>query len=590
MYRVILLALVMCFGGLAFGQVDDAVVLEAELSRGRAYVGDVVSYQVVVRGANEGTPPAVDFPAGVRAEYRGASSRKFTTMRSVNGRQRTVTDAYFSHQYALTIVNEGEIVIPGAVLMQGKERYQSNQVKMSALLPAVSAQDFLEIELPNRSVYVGESVVVEVSWWIGGNTQDLSFESSVFPESMRVIATSPSGRTGEQVELTLDGERFVGFVEAGRYQGQTMRRLVFDLVVTPSRAGEEEFGPVRAVFNRLDDHGRRERRFAQAEAATMRVVGVPGGGKPDGYRGLIGEFSILSDASNTIVNVGDPIQFRALVRGAEPMMGLEETLEMQGLAAAGFRVSADGWREVERNRGGERLFETTIRATDASVEEIPAISLPAFNPVSGEFEVFESVPIPIVVNAVRTVTLSDAVVAGGIDEPSGGVARDELVRSPSVLWTHPDAETIAGSGRVFSLGRVLGDPVWVSVLVVIVVMPVVAFGVGVARRSRDPRDVEIGRAWKRAKRLHDRGDDVGAIRVYGGAVLGVEPGSLTGADLARLGVSDEIARRSASVLTESEGVAYGSMSGGGSDGSLLREMRRDVRRHRAGRKERRATR
>lgn len=347
---------------------------------------------------------------------------------------------------------------------------------------------------------------------------------------------------------------------------------------------------MRAVFNRLDDHGRRERRFAQAEAATMRVVGVPGGGKPDGYRGLIGEFSILSDASNTIVNVGDPIQFRALVRGAEPMMGLEETLEMQGLAAAGFRVSADGWREVERNRGGERLFETTIRATDASVEEIPAISLPAFNPVSGEFEVFESVPIPIVVNAVRTVTLSDAVVAGGIDEPSGGVARDELVRSPSVLWTHPDAETIAGSGRVFSLGRVLGDPVWVSVLVVIVVMPVVAFGVGVARRSRDPRDVEIGRAWKRAKRLHDRGDDVGAIRVYGGAVLGVEPGSLTGADLARLGVSDEIARRSASVLTESEGVAYGSMSGGGSDGSLLREMRRDVRRHRAGRKERRATR
>ena len=592
-FRVIVSALVMCIGSLAFGQADDAVALEAELSRGRAYVGDVVSYQVVVRGANDGTPPVVDFPKGVRAEYRGASSRKFTTMRSVNGKQRTVTDAYFSHQYALTVVNEGEILIPAAVLSQGSKRYQSNEVQMTALLPAGSAEDFIEIELPSRPVYVGESVVVQVSWWIGGNTQDLSFESSVFPDSMRVTAVTPSGRSGEQVDLTLGGQRFVGYLETGRYQGQTMRRLVFDLVVTPSQAGEEEFGPVRAVFTRLDDSGRRERRFAQAEAVAMRVVGVPGKGKPDGYRGLIGAFSILADASNTSVNVGDPIELRALVRGVEPMMGLKETLEGQGLAAAGFRVSADGWREVERNRSGERLFTTTIRATDASVDEIPAITLPAFNPASGEFEVFASVPIPLDVRSVRTVTLSDAVIAGGLDESGGNLERDELVRNPSVLWTHPDAETIKGSGRVFSLGRVLRDPAWISVLVVIVGMPVVAFGFGIFRRTRDPRAVEIERAWKKAKRLHDRGDDVGAIRVYGGAVLGVEPGSVTGADLTRLGVSEEIVRRSASVLTESEGMAYGSMSGGGSDGSLLREMRRDIRRHqagRAGRQERRISR
>ena len=232
---------------------------------------------------------------------------------------------------------------------------------------------------------------------------------------------------------------------------------------------------MRVIFTRVDDFGRSQRKYAQSDVVDVRVVGVPSGGRPDGYQGLIGEFAAQTDGSNTKVNVGDPIEFRLLVTGPDPMIGLEKTLDAQSLAKSGFRVSPDGWREVERNRSGERLFSTTIRATDDSVTQIPAIRLPAFNPETGAFEVFASNPIPLEVRSVRTVTLSDAVVSGGVSNTPAGIERTELARNPSVLWTHPDADVFRSSARAFSWRGVLGDPVWVGTLGVVIGAPLLCW-------------------------------------------------------------------------------------------------------------------
>jgi len=590
MQRVLAVIFVLCIGQSVLGQGGEEVTLEAELSRARAYIGDVVTYQVLVRGADDGTAPVVEFPAGVVAEYRGASSQKFTTMRSINGRQRSVTDAYYKHQYLLTVVEEGVIVIPAAELMHGGKRYVSEPARMTALLPALSEKDRIVVTMPDRAIYAGESVVAHVSWWVADQTGSLSFASSMFPDSIRVTPASPAGRSGEEHQLELFGQRFVAYVDQAIFEGQPMTRLRFDLVLTPTRAGSFDFGPVRVVFTRQDDFSRAARMYAQSSVETVHVIEVPVVGRPAGYAGMIGSFRAQTDASNQQVNVGDPIEFRLLVSGPEPMIGLEETLDAQKLSDMGFRVSPDGWREVERRRNGERLFATTIRATDDQVSEIPAVKLPAFNPDSGEFETFASAPIPLDVRAVRSVTLSDAVTSSPTEIASGGVQRSELAMNPSLLWAHPEPESLRASSREFSLWGVLGDPVWIVTLALVGGVPLVAWGARGAARRSDPRAVAIERAWKKAKRLHGKGDDVGAIREYGGAILGIEPGSLTGADLKHLEVSQEIVARSSAVLSESESVHYGTLAEGHSDESLLRAMRRDLRRHGAHSKTRRARR
>lgn len=588
-FMMILVCLVLWIAPHAVAQ-EAAVTLEAELSRTRAYLGDTVSYQVSVRGIQDGTEPSVAFPEGVVVEYRGVSSQQFTTMRSINGKQRSHTDSSYRHNYLLTVVEEGDLVIPPAVLKINNQEYRSKAVTLTGLLPGESLVDVLEVRLPDRAVYVGESVIAQVTWWVGDRTGDLNFESSVFPESMRVVPMAPATRSGQEIQMSLAGQRFSAFAENGVYQGASRTRLRFDVMLTPTETGTVEFGPMRVIFTRVDDFGRSQRKYAQSDVVDVRVVGVPSGGRPDGYQGLIGEFAAQTDASNTQVNVGDPIEFRLLVTGPDPMIGLEKTLDAQSLAKSGFRVSPDGWREVERNRSGERLFSTTIRATDDSVTQIPAIRLPAFNPETGAFEVFASNPIPLEVRSVRTVTLSDAVVSGGVSNTPAGIERTELARNPSVLWTHPDADVFRSSARAFSWRGVLGDPVWVGTLGVVIGAPLLCWVVVTVKRGRDPEAAAVDRAWRVAKKLHARGDHVGAIRAYGGAILGIDPGSLTGADLKQLSVTPEVAARSAAVLTESESKDYGTLPEVRDDASLLRAMRRDILKHDRGRVQGKGTR
>ncbi len=579
MYKSLVCALLFALSMMAdaYAQTGNDVSLEAELSRQRAYVGDVVTYQVLVRGADDATPPDVDFPSNVRAEYLGASSQKFTTMRSVNGRQRAFTDAYYKHQYQVMVVAEGDITIPAAVLNVNGQRYQSNAARMVGLLPQRAESDIVEIELPDRPIYVGESVIARVSWWISDQTSGTNFNSSVFPDSMRVVPKTPAGLHGDEHSISLLGENIVSFLDQSLYQGSRMSRLRFDLVITPTQAGEFEIGPVRVVFTRQDGFSRSTRMFAESDARLVSVINVPTAGMPAGYNGMIGTYQILSDASNTQVNVGDPIDIRVLVAGTEPMLGLEKTLNVQSLASEGFRVSPEGWKELERRRSGERLFTTTIRALDDSVRQIPGIALPAFNPETGSFEVFESDPIPIRVRAVRSVTLDDAVVSSVQTETSPTANRGTLELGASRFWSHPDADSIRNGPRSFSLQRVVRDPVWQGAIGLIVALPCLAMGYVGFILHTDPKVAAVHRAWKKASKLHSKGDDVQAIRVYAGALLGVEPDSISGADLNRLGISNELIERSTIVLGGNEGNQYGQSDEQQADGSLLRAIRHDVR-------------
>ena len=473
------------FCSAATGQ-NNQITLEAELSRARVYIGDSVTYQVVVRGISDGTPPHIDFPKSVIAEYRGARSQKFTTMRSVNGKQRTFTDSSYNHQYVLTLIKEGSITIPKATLTVGGNQYTSNPVHITALLPGFSENDIVELKIPNRPIYVGESTTVEVTWWVANTTQSLSFETSQFPDSIQVTPASPQDISGQEHPLELFGQRFSAYSNQGIYQGQPMTRLRFDLILTPTQSGQFDFGPVRVVFTRQDDFARASRMYAESNIKSIQVIAVPTDGKPNGYRGLIGSYQVQTDASNTQVNVGDPIELRVLVSGPEPMIGLEQTLKIQSLETKAFRVSPEGWREVERRRTGERLFTTTIRATNDSITEIPAIKLPAFNPDTGAFEVFKSEPIALDVRSVRTVTLSDAVTSGFERSPGDNTKRTELIKNPSLLWAHPDANDIRTSTRKFSLSKTIQKPAWIVGLACIFGLPLLSWTIRGISHKNDP--------------------------------------------------------------------------------------------------------
>lgn len=562
----------------AAAQGTDAPSLSAELSTGRAFVGDQVPYQIIVRGVDTDAVPEVAFPPTVRAQYRGAGRQTFTSTRIVNGRQRIVRDERITHEYRLTIVGEGEIEIPPARLETGTVVLRSNRVSLSARLPERSDDDDILIEIPERPVYIGETVRASVTWWIGGQTRDFSFDSSAFPDRVRIDpAPTPTG--GQRAyEFEFAGQRVVGSTSRGIHRGEPMNRLRFDLLLTPEETGELTIGPVRVAFTRLDDFGRGSRRYAESETRTIRVVPVPGAGKPDAYGGLIGRFALSASASNTEVNVGDPIELRLRIEGEEPMPDLEDLIPTDALGSAGFRVAPDAWR-VDRDRSGigTRVLATTIRAERASIDRIPPIELPSFNPVAGEYTVYRSEPIPIEVRAVRRVTIEDAVTAAPIERDA---SRSTLTPNASVLWAHPDAAQIRAGATGLDPVRMLSHPGWTAYLAIAITAPLAAALLGVRRRSRDPDRVRMDRAWSGARRLHRSGKHAEALRLYAAGTLGIDPGALTGADLARLGVSEDLTERSRRVLVSREAHEYAGRTPEPPDRGVLHDLRRETNRRR----------
>jgi len=562
----------------AMAQGVDEPSMRAELSSRRAFVGDQVSYQLIVRGLDTDAQPQVTFPPSVRAQYRGAGRQTFTSTRIVNGQRRVVRDDRVTHEYRLTVVREGEIEIPPARLDADGVALRSGVVSLSARLPQRSTEDAVVVELPDRAVYAGETVRARVTWWIGGQTRDFSFDASALPRGVRVEpAPEPVGGQ-RSYEFEFDGRRIVGATSQGIRRGDPMNRLRFDLLVTPTETGRITLGPIRVAFTRIDDFGRGSRQYAESEARTMRVVAVPDSGKPDGYEGLIGRFALSASASNTDVNVGDPIELVLRVEGPSPMPELEGSVPTEPLAAAGFRVSPDGWRrDRDRSGIGTRVLTTTIRAERDSIDEIPSIALPSFDPESGAYAVFRSDPIPLSVRAVRRVTIDDAVTAGPIERDG---TRATLTRNPTMLWAHPSAREIRAGATRLNPTDALVRPEWIAFLAAALGAPLLTLAVRAWRRSRDPDRIRMDRAWARARRLHRRGDRAQALRVYAAGTLGIDPGSLTGADLARLGASDEVTERSVRVLVSREAREYAGRDPVDTDRGVLHDLRREIHRRR----------
>ena len=564
----------------AFAQSTDAPTLEAELSSRRAFVGDTVSYQLLVRGTDDQTRPEVAFPESVSARYTGAGRQTFTSTRIVNGRQQIVRDGRITHEYRLRVLEPGTIEIPPAELDLNGDTLRSRALSLDARLPEEASADAIRIDHPGRPIYVGETVEMEITWWIDAQTRDFTFDATPMPDALRVRPAPIDAGGRRAFEFELGGRRVVGVTDQGVHEGQAMNRLRFRLRLTPESPGSYTLGPIRAVFTRLDEFGRGTRMYAESEPSTLEVIPVPDTGRPPGYTGLIGHYTLGASASNTDVQVGDPIELRVRVEGTEPLDGLEDALDLSALESAGFRVSPDGWRRTDQSSVGSRVLTTTIRASNDAIDEIPPVPLPSFDPESGEYTVFRTDPIAISAERVRRVTLEDAVMSRGQDRDADPApTRATLARNPSVLWSHPSAETIRDADAGLDVVGRLMDPRWAAYILLCLALPPLGLAARAWRNRRGTASARINRAWTQARRLHAKGDHAGAIRRYAAGVLDVDPETLTGDDIARLGAPEEIVSRSRRVLVAAEGARFGRRSDTDTDDRrVLHDLRRATRR------------
>lgn len=533
-----------------FAQTDP-VTIEVELSRSRVYVGDDLTYQVIVRGAENPPPPEVEFPSGVRAGYNGRSSHSFTTMRIINGRRQSVTDQRFSFQYTLTAIESGSIAIPSPKITINGQTITGQEISFDSALPTKSDSDEILITIERESIYLNETVEAECTWWIGNQTSDFSFASTMIPSTFQISPLEPPPGGQQTVRVIMNGEALIGVVMPGRHFGQDMTKLVFRFSVTPQEAGSFLLGPIRAVFTRHSGTGQNYRAYIESDSIPVVVKHVPIDGRPNGYAGAIGAYRVFTKASNSIVNVGDPIQLIYRVEGKEPMVGLNDAPNLAHLR--GFKASSDGWRETLPKRSGIREFTTTIRAINAQVDEIPPIGFPSFHPETTSYQSYQSRPIPIVVQAVDVVTLSDAIVTGGLSVPNTSSSWEHIELTPLQpgLWAHGAASEILQENS-FSYANLVRSPTVIAVAASGPVLFSITMLIGFVRNREHQQRRVLCRAYAHGRRLEKQGRTHESLCHYLAIALDMNPDSVAANDAFLLPINDECAQSTSQALSHGE--------------------------------------
>lgn len=531
--RWLVLMLFLLSGSYAWAQVssDSEIRVETELSRSSVFVGDELSYSIVVYGALNPRKPEVNFPEGVRAVFHGRSSQSFTSMRYENGQRRSVTQRSYIFQYTVTALSAGEFTIPAPTVEENQTTYTGTPSTFSSLLPAESDEDELVILLDRTQLYQNETIEVECVWWIGNNTSEFNFSSSALPESFEIRPLPADTNSQYEVDFVLNGQSMSGAISTVRRDGVERFRFSFRFTITPTEIGMYDLGPFRSIFTRQSGAGSRYRAFVESEATPIQVIPVPDEGKPAGYDGAIGAYSVDARASNNRVNVGDPIELTLRISGREPMTGLQDAPDLSSIPSftEQFKVDSEGWRETRPRRDGVRTYTTTIRALTDRVSQIPPIEIPSFDPEQGDYRVYASDAIPLSVTSVREITLDDAIINPGSASTSAPsrpqVERIELTPAAPGLWAHGSIEEMQRDAG-FDLPRTLSQPAWI---VALASPPTLYLGLSVilaARRGRDENLVRLAKAYKEAKRAAG----VESLRIYISQSMNIERDAVVASD------------------------------------------------------------
>jgi hypothetical protein len=279
--------------------------------------------------------------------------------------------------------------------------------------------------MPQQEVYLHERVPLDVTLYVGAiRVADLQYPT-----------------------LAADGVSVDKFPEPSQHQqvidGETYQVVHFQTTVVPLRSGALTLGPANLQLNVLsrrrnslfndpffqnffqDDPFSTERRPMQlhSDPIVMTVLPLPEEGKPAGFSGAVGRFTLQVSAAPTEVTAGDPITLRMMLNGSG---NVGEAEPPQLVNTNGFRTYETHPGKSESGGPGSttiaKSFEQVLIPNDAHVRAVPAVVFSYFDPQTRRYETARTDPIALVVRPPQNPARQEVFAAG---TPGQHVAPEE---------------------------------------------------------------------------------------------------------------------------------------------------------------------
>lgn len=299
----------------------------------------------------------------------------------------------------------------------------------------VSKLAFGDLIIPRKTAYAGEVVPVEMRFYFASG-----YPIQVNPN----LDFSGEGFTTHDVSKPVQGHQTIN--------GKGYDVIRFQTLITPVKAGALEI-PKATLSARVSLPSNvpagadnfmggmfgsgmfSETRDLNVETKPQEldIVPVPREGRPPGYSGAIGQFTITSDASPTKAESGDPITLKVTVSG----QGNFDAVTAPDL------TDDDGWRSYPPAESfqasdalgysGDKTFSYTLIAKEDKTST-PGVTFSYFDPAEKKFLTITSPPVdvrakgsaPVQSPAVTASTRPSASATPLVSGPSARVATAEL--------------------------------------------------------------------------------------------------------------------------------------------------------------------
>jgi hypothetical protein len=333
-----------------------------------------------------------------------------------------------SHPIGLEVVNGNE---PNPYVLHTPRQFPAPLPVLPAPIPKglelkAGGSAFVQLTMPTREVYVGESVPVDIE--VGVRPGVVMSLKGLPALSGSDFTLNNLSKQPERREQDIQGSSFVvmtwhsviAAVKPGEFSLSAETPLSVKVntfsAVDSALAARMAFPFLQNMYNGIVPKDV----TVASPPSKLKVLPLPTQGQPDDFSGAVGDFRISSDASPAGVAAGDPLTLSLHVTGAGNFDRVDSTM-LDHLdhwktypAKSSFTPSdAAGYK-------GEKVFEQPLIAAQSGEQTIPGLDFSFFNPNTRTYERVHTEPIKITVAA----SLADR-------SPSGlsGASMNQLAQS-----------------------------------------------------------------------------------------------------------------------------------------------------------------
>jgi hypothetical protein len=409
------------------GSVTAQVRVFAQIDKSAdIYVGERFGYHIIIDGENK--PGQVDLAPLAKYNPQSAGNRDVsqTSISIINGKTTQNTIKRYVMSYSLTSNRSGQIQLPPITVTLDGRSYQTNPVEVNVLKPGTTDQLDLEVTLSEQKCYVGQPVIMTIKFYISADIGDFQFNIPAFTsDAFYLEEPDISNQQAKEYDL---GNGTTVFVSQYRttHNGKDSILLSFSKILIPRYSGEIEISPTSvsadvvvgrarsrdpfaddSFFGGFFSPQKEYRRFmVDSLPLKLTVMPLPEKGKPAGFYGLVGQYTITASAAPTKVNVGDPITLTIKVSGSKYLKPVQwPALEQLPELAENFKIPSEKATPTIEN--GCKVFTQTIRANNDKIAEIPPIPLSFFDAEKGAYVVTKTEPIKLEVSPSKILTNAD---------------------------------------------------------------------------------------------------------------------------------------------------------------------------------------